>query len=172
VKHPFINRVETTNFRNFREFAVDLDATAVIVGENQAGKGNFLDALCLVLDPSVPDSARKLRAEDFWDGLQDPFAGHTIEVKVFMQNFEDNEGTKAILSDCIIDSSPLTAQLTYQYRPITKLEKMGGGKGEDPILTEDDYDFVVFGGSEESNLIGSEIRKWLTLVLLPALRDA
>lgn len=74
----------------------------------------------------------------------------------------------------MIESSPLTAQLTYQFRPIQKIETMAGVKIKDerPALTEDDYDFVVFGGNDESNLVGSEVRKWLALVLLPALRDA
>lgn len=174
MKHPFISRVEITNFRNFHQFAVGLDATAVIVGENKAGKSNFLDALRLVLDPSLPDSARKLRAEDFWDGLDEPFAGHSIEVKVFIRNFEDNDGAKAILSDCVIQSSPLTAQITYQFRSTVKIGTLAGAQNQDqrPTLTEEDYDFIVFGGSDESNLIGSEVRKWIALVLLPALRDA
>ena len=48
------------------------------MGENRSGKSNFLDALRLVLDPSLPDSQRNLRAEDFWDGLGKPFAGNII----------------------------------------------------------------------------------------------
>lgn len=174
MKHPFISRVEINNFRNFNKFAVELEPTAVIVGENKAGKSNFLDALRLVLDPSLPDSARKLRAEDFWDGLDQSFAGHTIEVKIFIRDFEENEGAKAILSDCVVESSPLTAQLTYQFRPVTSIESTTGEAHKDARLnlSEDDYDFVVYGGTEESNLIGSEVRKWLALVLLPALRDA
>lgn len=172
--HPFISRVEIHNFRNFHKFSVDLAPTSVIVGENKVGKSNLLEAIRLVLDPALPDVARKLRAEDFWDGLKKPFAGERVTIRIFIRNFEGNEGAQAILSDCIVNKSPLTAQLTYEYRPKQSLEKLEREKQAETIaaLDEDGYDFIVFGGTDESNRIGSEIRKWIALVLLPALRDA
>jgi putative ATP-dependent endonuclease of OLD family len=171
---PFINRIEIENFRNFHKFAVDLASTSVIVGENKVGKSNLVEALRLVLDPALPDASRKLRAEDFWDGLERPFGGNTIITRIFIRNFEGNEGAQAILSDCIVNQSPLTAQLTYEYRSKRSLEKLEGEKLTEALaaLDEDDYDFIVYGGADETNRVGSEIRKWITLVILPALRDA
>ncbi len=64
-----ISRVSVQNFRNFKNLDVSLSEHAVIVGENRIGKSNFIYALRLILDPSLPDSARQLREEDFWDGL-------------------------------------------------------------------------------------------------------
>ncbi len=172
--HPFISRIEIENFRNFHKFAVDLATTSVIVGENKVGKSNLVEAIRLVLDPTQPDAARKLRAEDFWDGLDRPFAGNSITIRIFIRNFEGNEGAQAILSDCIINKSPLTAQLTYEYRSKKSLQKLDGEKLKEALaaLDEDDYDFVVYGGADETNRVGSEIKKWITLVVLPALRDA
>jgi putative ATP-dependent endonuclease of the OLD family len=172
--HPFISRIEIENFRNFHRFGVDLAPTSVIVGENKVGKSNLVEAIRLVLDPALPDAERKLRAEDFWDGLERPFAGNSIVIRIFIRNFEGNEGAQAILSDCIVNKSPLTAQLTYEYRAKKSLERLEGDKLKEAVaaLDEDDYDFIVYGGADESNRIGSEIRKWITLVLLPALRDA
>lgn len=173
MKVPFISRVEINNFRNFKLLKVDLEPTAVIVGENRAGKSNFVEALRLVLDPALPDTARRLRAEDFWDGLPEPLAGAVIEVKVFIQGFEDNEGARAILSDCVV--TPDTAALTYRFRPRKRIQREGASNGEateTKQLTEEDYEFIVFGGADERNFIGSEIRKWIALIVLPALRDA
>lgn len=172
--HPFISRLEIENFRNFHKFAVDLEPTTVIVGENKVGKSNLLEAIRLVLDPALPDSARKLRPEDFWDGLEHPFAGNTITIRVFIRNFEGNKGAQAILSDCIVSKSPLTAKLTYQYRPKNSLEKLDKARQQEALaaMDEDDYDFIVFGADDESVRVGGEIRKWITLVVLPALRDA
>jgi len=172
--HPFISRIEIDNFRNFHRFAVDLDPTSVIVGENKVGKSNLLEAIRLVLDPSLPDSARKLRPEDFWDGLEHPFAGTVITIRVFIRNFAGNKGAQAILSDCIASKSPLTAKLTYQYRPKNSLEKLDKARQQEALaaMDEDDYDFIVFGADDESVRIGGEIRKWITLIVLPALRDA
>lgn len=171
MKIPFISGVEIRNFRNFKHLRLEFEPTAVVVGENKAGKSNLLEALQLVLDPSFPDSARKLRSEDFWDGLSKPFAGEIIEVKVFIKGFEENEGASAILWDCVV--SPETALLTYQFRPRKRIELAAdAAEAAADGLTEDDYEYVVFGGNDETNLVGSEIRKWLALILLPALRDA
>src|SRR5437870_4066247 len=129
-KHPFISRVEVTNFRNFKQLKVDLEPSSVIVGENQAGKSNLLHALRLVLDPSLSENARNLRAEDFWDGLPKPFDGHTIEVKVYIRNFEENKRAKAALADCLIATKPPTALLTYQFRPLHRIPPMDNRAGE------------------------------------------
>lgn len=64
-----ISRIRIRNFRNFADCEIDpFPAPAVIVGENGVGKSNLLHALRLVLDPDLPDSARRLRGEDIHDG--------------------------------------------------------------------------------------------------------
>jgi putative ATP-dependent endonuclease of OLD family len=40
----------------------------VLLGENRVGKSNLLFAMRLVIDQTLPDSARQLRISDFWDG--------------------------------------------------------------------------------------------------------
>jgi putative ATP-dependent endonuclease of the OLD family len=50
--------VEVTNFRNFRKVIIRPRQTNVLIGENGAGKSNFLHAMRLVLDPN----ARQLQA--------------------------------------------------------------------------------------------------------------
>lgn len=51
---------------------MELGGNVVVVGENRVGKSNLLYALQLVLDPTLPDSARQLGLSDFWDGLVKP----------------------------------------------------------------------------------------------------
>jgi putative ATP-dependent endonuclease of OLD family len=70
-----ITRITITNFRNFEALDVRLADHSVIVGANAVGKSNLLYALRLVLDPSLPDTARHLRTEDFWDGIPRPIRG-------------------------------------------------------------------------------------------------
>ena len=96
-----ISRVQIRNFRNFGKLDVRLTQNAVLVGENHVGKSNFLHALRLVLDPSLPDQARKLRIMDFWDGVGDPFAdgGASIEIDVDFVGFEEDEALNARLGD-------------------------------------------------------------------------
>ena len=117
-----------------------------------------------MLDPSLPDSLRALRAEDFWDGLDKPFDGNIIEIKIYIRGFEHSKSAKSILADCVVEAKPLTAVLTYQFRPRKGIDV------KSPV--ESNYEYVVFGGSDEKNRVAANIREWLALTVLPALRDA
>jgi putative ATP-dependent endonuclease of OLD family len=67
-----IQKVHIKNFRNLKDICVYPAKTTVIVGENNAGKSNFLHALRLIFDPmaerlrldiseaDINDEARKL----------------------------------------------------------------------------------------------------------------
>jgi len=93
-----ISRIQIQNFRNFQQLDVQLDTHAVIVGENKVGKSNLLYALRLLLDPSLPDTARQLRNEDFWDGLKRPLTKNDrICISIDITDFEDNEGSCTLL---------------------------------------------------------------------------
>jgi putative ATP-dependent endonuclease of OLD family len=164
MSFPYIHKIEIANFRNFDKFALTMEPTSVVVGENRVGKSNLLEALRLVLDPSLPDTLRQLRGEDFSDELDAPFSGHVVEVKVYLRGFEQNKGAKSVLADSIVETNPLTALLTYQYRPRKGIEVKKPG--------EADYEFIVFGGLDEKNRVAGEVRKYLAMVVLPALRDA
>jgi putative ATP-dependent endonuclease of OLD family len=165
MSYTYISKIEITNFRNLASFTLEMLPTSVIVGENRVGKSNLLHALRIVLDPFLADSDRQLREEDFSDELAGPFGGSIIEIRVSFRGFDDNAGAKSVLADCITESDPLTASLTYQYRPRKSIlsEKDTG---------EADYEFIVFGGNDETTKVASEVRKWLAITVLPALRDA
>lgn len=160
----YLSQIEIQNFRNFKHLTLQLEPTAVIVGENKVGKSNLVHALRLVLDPALPDTQRSLQAEDFWDGLDTPFNGHVIQVTVDITGFDDDIGAKSVLTDSLVQSKPMVARFTYQFRPRATI---------DPDSTnEDDYEFIIFGGTDEKKRVGSEVRRWISLHLLPALRDA
>jgi len=159
-----ISRIQITNFRNFADLDVRLGEHAVIVGENKIGKSNLLHALRLILDPSLPDSARKLREEDFWDGLPRPLTkDDRITVSLEIAEFEDNENQLAILAEHLVEPDPMVARLTYVWQPLPGLE---GNPARDA-----DYEFFVYGGDRTENRVSYEVRRRLPLELLPALRD-
>lgn len=159
-----ISRIAITNFRNFSDLDVPVGEHAVIVGENKIGKSNLLHALRLILDPSLPDSARKLREEDFWDDLPRPLTkDHRITVSIDISDFEDNENQLAILAEHLVEPDPMVARLTYVWQPLPGLEG-------DPAKNAD-YEFFVYGGDRTENRISYEVRRRLPLELLPALRD-
>src|SRR6266446_10662083 len=100
-----ISRIHIEHFRNFKTLDLRLGEHIVIVGENKIGKSNLLHALRLVLDPSLPDSARQLRDEDFWDGLPRPLtAKDRVLIAIEVTGFEDREDQTAILADHLVQS--------------------------------------------------------------------
>src|SRR6266498_3781586 len=160
-----ISRLQIRNFRNFDALDLFLAGSVVIVGENKVGKTNLLHAIRLVLDPSLPESARQLQAEDFWDGLPRPLTRlDKITISIDLTDFEDNEDLVALLAEHLVEPEPMIARLTYLFRPLETLE--------DEPTKEADYEFVLYGGDRLDNEFGYEIRKGLPLDLLPALRDA
>lgn len=159
-----LKRIYLSNFRNFRHLDVALDGSAVIVGENRVGKSNLLHALRLILDPSLPDSARQLGQGDFWDGLGEPLEDEKITVFVELADFEDDLDLLALLTDFRLDDDPDTVRLTYEFRPIPGLEWFPEA--------DEDYDFICFGGEAETKWFGHEIRRRIAIDFLPALRDA
>lgn len=160
-----IRRIQIKNFRNFRELDVRLGEQVVVAGENKIGKTNLLHALRLVLDPSLPDTARQLQTTDFWDGLGDSLTKeHRIEVSIELTDFEDDEDLMAVLAEHLIEPEPMVSRLTYVFQPLSTL------KGDPKSVT--DYEFFVYGGDRQDNRAGYEVRRRIPLDVLPALRDA
>lgn len=159
-----ISRIRITNFRNFADLNIVLGEHAVIVGENRIGKSNLLYALRLVLDPSLPDSARKLRKEDFWDCLKRPLGkDDKITISVELTDFEEDENQLAVLAEHLVEPDPMVARLTYVWQPLARLTA-------EP-RTDADYEFFVYGGDRPENRISYDVRRRLPFELLPALRD-
>jgi putative ATP-dependent endonuclease of OLD family len=160
-----ISRVKISNFRNFKSLDVSLSEHAVIVGENKIGKSNLLYALRLLLDPTLPDAARQLREEDFWDGLTRPLsADNRITITVDLTDYEEDEDLLAVLAEHVISTEPMVSQLTYQFGASAAAE------GTTP--TKATYDFIIYGGDRPENKIGWDVRRRIPMDLLPALRDA
>ena len=161
-----LSRIKIANFRNFSDFDVQLTGNVVVVGENRVGKSNLLYALRFIFDPALPDSARQLTLSDFWDGLEGPDANDKIVISVEIKGFDDDEDwdVLAILTDHRLNDDPDTVRLTYEFRPKAGLE-------HEPAA-EADYEFVCYGGEDEAKHFGHELRRKITLDVLPALRDA
>lgn len=160
-----LSRIVIKNFRNFSSLDVRLGRHAVVLGENKVGKTNLLFALRLILDPALPDSARRLRLDDFWDGLDRPLkAEDVIEVSIEFSDFEDREELLAVLADHLVQPNPMVARITYRYQPVAGLDRAP--------RSEADYEFIVFGGGRPDNTVGYELRRWMPMDLFPALRDA
>lgn len=159
-----LKRIRITNFRNFLEFDVALGGNVVVVGENRVGKSNLLYALRLIFDASLPDSARHLGQGDFCDDLGEPLEDEKITVAVELAEFDDDLDLLALLTDFRLDDDPETVRLTYEFRPLPGLD----GFPE----SDEDYEFICYGGETEAKRFGHDVRRRIAMDLLPALRDA
>ena len=120
----WLSRVIIKNFRNFKSLDVKLGEHAVVLGENKVGKTNLLFALRLILDPSLPDSLRRLRLDDFWDGLPRPLtAEDVIEISVDFRGFESSDNLLAVLADHLVKPDPMVARITYRFQPVAGLKE-------------------------------------------------
>lgn len=159
-----ISRVVIKNFRNFSDLDVRLSGNVVVVGENKVGKSNFLYALRLIFDPSLPDSVRELGMADFWDGLGAPGADTEILISVEIKDFDRDLDLLAVLTDYRLDNDPEVVRLSYVCR---RAGSVVGAPQQDK-----DLEFICFGGENEKKRFGHDVRRRLTMDLLPALRDA
>ena len=165
-----INFVRIENFRNFKLIEVQTGSNLVLVGENKAGKSNFIHALRLVLDPSLSDLDRHLEAQDFWDG-EDPFKGREIKIVIRLTDFADDPHPDflpiSLLSgSCLVQAEPnMVAQLTYLYSNTKR-------PAEPEKSDINDYESKVYGGIDPNIPINiREIRKNIPIQFIEALRD-
>lgn len=162
-----ISRIGIKNFRNFQSVDIEVGQSVVIVGENAVGKSNLLFALRLILDPTLPDSARQLRQEDFWDGLtkdRQLSREDRIEISVDLTDFENNDDQLSILAEHLVSADSMVARLTYLFQPLPTLT-------DDPTR-DSDFEFHLYGGGRPENRINSDVRRRMPLDFWHALRDA
>ncbi|MEJ8673025.1 AAA family ATPase [Streptomyces sp. MS1.AVA.1] len=188
-----LSRVRVRNFRNFEDLTIDpFPSPAVIVGENGVGKSNLLAALRLVLDPDLLDRHRVLGPDDIRDGGPRLAQGVEVSVEIELSGFDNDLDARSVLDGAIVSLEPLTARLTYLFRPrrrpVTAAAATGPqqpepGAGEDSVqpgaemadaaedvLTAADYEWTIFGGTDPGNSMRN-VKQYAAFSVLPALRD-
>lgn len=158
-------QVRVQNFRNFRDCTVPFGPSTVIVGENKVGKSNLMYAIRLVLDPRLPDSERQLKIEDFCDSISRPLDPDTvIQIDVDITGFDNDTRALAVLAEHLVDIAPAIARISYVFRPRGDL---------DGLPTKDsDYEFLLFGQGDPDRPVRASLRHFISVLVLPALRDA
>ncbi|MDD2564088.1 MAG: AAA family ATPase [Salinivirgaceae bacterium] len=159
----YLSRIQIKNFRNFKSLDIPLNGNAIIVGENRVGKSNLLFALRLVLDTSLPDSARVLKRTDFWDGL-DWANEPTIEIHLDFSDFDSNVDLTALLTDYRLQDEHTIARLSYVFK---KKSEITGNADSDS-----DFEFSIYGAGDETRSLSFNVRRKICIEVLHALRDA
>lgn len=168
-----ISRIQIENFRCFKKLDVNTGQNIVLVGENKAGKSNFIHAIRLILDPSISELERQLSDQDFWDGDNEkPFGGRTIKISLQFSDFGDEDQPDHLLlslfnGTCLIQGTPQPiAQVTFVYRNVKQTDNPDKS-------TIDDYEYAIYGGNDEKNEVKNIniIRRNVPLEVIQALRD-
>ena len=159
----YLSKLGVRNFRNFEAADIPLAGNVVLLGENRVGKSNLLFAIRLVIDPTLPDSARQLKLSDFWDGC-DLESNPQIEVHLEFADFDSDPSLSALLTDFRIAEDPTVARLSYIFR---KKEEVEGAPS-----SGEDCEFIVYGGGQESRTIPGRVKRRISIDMLDALRDA
>ncbi len=178
-----ICRIVIRNFRSFENLDISIsEGTTCVIGENNAGKSNFLHAIRLCLDTGLSSSYRSLIPNDIHSTID---ISHPCQVLVGLEiiDFKGKVNEEALVGAW--QSKPGLARLFYRFRPKTSIrEDLESGEIIIGELTIEDYHWEISGGGDPGRDlaeidwdedVGAQIRfsdlQSFLVVFLPALRD-
>jgi predicted ATP-dependent endonuclease of OLD family len=195
----YITKVAVKNFRNYKDFNIELKPFTILIGENNIGKSNLLEAMFLVLSHDISVyRKRKLDIEDINTDAIREFKKSILsgnekvefpEVRVDLYFTDPDSEQESIINDCWFDFSKKIARLSYVYRikqhNTKKLiesykgivnQKREEGKADEEILQIldfpiNEYDYSIVGGVDDKQ-IDTYWLKFMKMEYLDALRDA
>lgn len=191
----YISRVDINNFRNYEQFSIELKPFTVIIGENNIGKSNLLEAIALVLSNDIQSYQRRhLELEDINLVAINSFKRDILEkeiediefpeVRIDLYLKEMNVDQETIVDGYWYDYDEKIARLSYIYSYKSKKRKqylqrqkeMIAGKHQEEALNYIDfpiegYEYDLVGGSD-NNKVDSYYLQMLRMDYLDALRDA
>ncbi|HEY5802580.1 MAG TPA: AAA family ATPase [Lysobacter sp.] len=178
-----MSRLVVKNYRNLRAIDASLNAAVnCVIGENNSGKSNLLNALRLCLDVSLPSTYRSLTPADIHSDV-DQRAPYHVLVGVEFSKYSENINELALLHSCQIASE--RARIFFRFRPKKVVrDAIAAGHLDPTQLRPDDYGWDLYGGGnpaidlteiEWNHDVGEPIRfsdlQYFHVVTLNALRD-
>lgn len=199
----YIKKVKIKNYRNFGDppFEMDLKPFTVVLGENNVGKTNLLNALGLIFSQEIMIFRKRVLEIDdinyfsvgaFKDQIRNfEIKAEDIEfpevtVEVTLADMDDDQ--EAVVGDWFCNQVLTEAKITYQFAPTANYDRVGWIEIQRKIIKkkiEDgesepffidfpigDYRYSIFGGNDTSNECNMYFLKMLKMEFLDALRDA
>jgi len=161
-----ISKLSITNYRNFKDFEIKLKQFNLIIGENNIGKTNLLNAIGLIFSPDVSFfQKRVLEIDDIHYATVLQFKKQVVEepdfskinfpaikIKVVLSDFKSNSDQLAIVGDWLtLDNNTTSAigdhaKITYEFSKsrIKELEKWFCETKKEIKGKEKPEDFVDF----------------------------
>ncbi|KAF2342276.1 ATP-dependent nuclease [Flavobacterium tistrianum] len=190
----YISKLKIENYRNFSNIELDLRPFTLIIGENNIGKTNLLNAIGLIFSQEITIFKKRfLEIDDFnYDSIMEfkrKVANRNlpttaielpiVKIEVTLTDFLDEQS--AIVADWCIDRQLSKAKITYEFAPQLSFKKDDwiAKQRESPDLNcdkidfpIDSYEYHIFGGDDSSNRCDLYFLRMLKMEFLDALRDA
>jgi putative ATP-dependent endonuclease of OLD family len=148
-----ICKMEVQNYRSLRAFTIELKPTTLIIGENNIGKTNLLNAISLILNNEIISyQKRGLSISDFnYDTVQkfkksvadltivsSDIDFPTIAIEATFTDF-NNDDEEALVSEWYEDDTHKTATLKYEFycNLANKTKWVNSIRDALPIVTEE-----------------------------------
>jgi putative ATP-dependent endonuclease of OLD family len=185
-----LSRIVVKNYRSIASLDVQLkEKASCVIGENNTGKSNLIQAIRLCLDVNLSSTFRALLKEDIHCDV-DQTGPFQVLVGVEFTDFANNDAQVAMLHGSQI--APDRARLIYRFRPKKAareaIEAAEDVFGDPPELTLGDYSWELIGGGDPNvdlaaiewdddpdefgaSSFGFSYLQSFLVVYLPALRD-
>lgn len=191
----YISKLRIQNYRNFQFTEIELKPFTLIIGENNVGKTNLLNAIGLIFSQEITIFKKRfLEIDDFnYDVIKlfkEKVADKTIlnlneiefpivKIEAFLKDFTDDQA--AIVADWCINRELTEAKIVYEFSPQVSFKK------DEWIQTQrartnldwqtvdfpiDAYEYTIYGGDDTSNRCDMYFLRMLKMEFLEALRDA
>jgi putative ATP-dependent endonuclease of the OLD family len=191
----YIFKLIIQNYRNFLRTELELNPFTLIIGENNIGKTNLLNAIGLIFSQEITIFKKRfLEIDDFnYDAIKsfkEKVADKSkkdfseielpiVKIEAFLTDFTDEQA--AIVADWCINRELTEAKIVYEFSPQLSFKKDDWihKQRERPKLDWqlvdfpiDAYEYTIYGGDDTSNRCDSYFLRMLKMEFLDALRDA
>lgn len=156
----YLSKAEIKNFRNLQDFFITFKpGLNVILGENNTGKTNFLDALRLVLSSGSGSREIWARASDLLHDESGTRQANSFEIHLTFRDLKG--GDFGLFSKCLAPQIGAdAAQIHFRFE--LRVDARGFERRK----------VTLWGGETEGDSIEGEVLECLRATFLPALRDA
>lgn len=173
----YVKKLEISNYRNFKEFTIDLRPLTLIIGENNIGKSNLLDSLGLIFSQEVSFfKKRTLEVSDFnYDCILE-LKRKIINRDIPIENIEYpvikisatltdwNLDQESVISEWYCNDNYSEAKLTYIFSPTSTFNKAEEIQGQRDFLQKYKDEIT------EENFVKLKEKEILDLVNFPISR--
>ncbi|MEB2774554.1 AAA family ATPase [Algoriphagus sp. D3-2-R+10] len=191
----YINKIIIQNYRNFLSSEIEMKPFTLVIGENNIGKTNILNAIGLIFSQEITFFKKRfLEIDDFNYDIIKSFKEKvadksilnlneielpSVKIEAFLKDFTDEQA--AIVADWCINRELTKAKIVYEFSPQVSfkkeewIQKQRERASLDWTMIDfpiDAYEYTIYGGDDTSNRCDMYFLRMLKMEFLDALRDA